>query len=125
MCIRDSTDETPIVDPTSLVELRIGDENGSLIPFNAAINEAIDKITLIPDDILDSNTTYWYGILDNSIQFEETGELASDQGASFTTTSITFRWPACSPSKLPIAIEVGFLTSDGDIKEIKRLRAIL
>ena len=27
--------------------------------------------------------------------------------------------------KLPIAIEVGFLTSDGDIKEIKRLRAIL
>jgi len=38
---------------------------------------------------------------------------------------INFLWPACRPSKLPIAIEVGFFTSDGDIKEIKRLRAIL
>ena len=36
-----------------------------------------------------------------------------------------YKRQACRPSKLPIAIEVGFLTSDGDIKEIKRLRAIL
>ena len=80
-------DDSPIVDPTSLVELRIGDENGSIVPFNAAINEDMDKITLIPDNILDSNTVYWYGILDNSIEFEETGELANHQGSSFTTTS--------------------------------------
>jgi len=46
-------------------------------------------------------------------------------GVGKTTLSINFLWPACRPSKLPIAIEVGFLTSDGDIKEIKRLRAIL
>ena len=44
---------------------------------------------------------------------------------SSTTLFINFLWPACSPSKLPIAIEVGLFTSDGDIKEIKRLRAIL
>jgi len=43
----------------------------------------------------------------------------------FNYTFINFLWPACRPSKLPIAIEVGFFTSDGDIKEIKRLRAIL
>ncbi len=80
-------DDTPIVDPTSLVELRLGYQNGDIIPFNAAINEDMDKITLIPDNILDSNTVYWYGILDNSIEFEETGEIASDQGAFFSTTS--------------------------------------
>ena len=80
-------DDSPIVDPTSLVELRLGDQNGDIIPFNAAINEDMDKITLIPDNILDSNTVYWYGILDNSIEFEETGEIASNQGAFFTTTS--------------------------------------
>ena len=80
-------DDTPIVNPTSLVELRLGDQNGNIIPFNAAINEDMDKITLIPDNILDSNTVYWYGILDNSIEFEETGEIASNQGAFFTTTS--------------------------------------
>jgi len=38
---------------------------------------------------------------------------------------INFLCIACRPSNLTIAIEVGFLTSDGDIKEIKRLRAIL
>tara|TARA_B100001996_G_scaffold373201_1_gene350427 strand:- start:1639 stop:4083 length:2445 start_codon:yes stop_codon:yes gene_type:complete len=80
-------DDTPIVNPTSLVELRIGDENGDMVPFNAAINDTMDKITLIPDNLLDSNTVYWYGIIDNSIEFEETGGLASDIGSSFTTTS--------------------------------------
>jgi len=43
----------------------------------------------------------------------------------FNYIFINFLWPACRPSKLPIAIEVGLFTSDGDIKEIKRLRAIL
>ena len=44
--------------------------------------------------------------------------MVGANSSSFITVFISFRCPSCRPSKLPMANEVGLLTSEGDIKEI-------
>ena len=40
----------------------------------------------MPSSLLNPNTTYWYGVLENTIQFEN-GEALTAATASFTTTA--------------------------------------
>jgi hypothetical protein len=77
-------DDSELTDLTAKVALRIGDVNGTDVPFAATINGDKNKITINPTSDLSNETTYWYGVLDNTIEFT-TDEAVTGVSASFTT----------------------------------------
>ena len=72
-----------ITDFSNKVALRLGDENGTNVPFEASI-ESDSKITITPTTDLNFQTTYWYGIIANSM-YHSNGTPNVGVGASFTT----------------------------------------
>ena len=72
-----------ITDFSNKVALRMGDENGSDVPFEASI-ESDSKITITPLTDLNFQTTFWYGIVENSM-YHSDGTQNIGVGASFTT----------------------------------------
>ena len=77
-------DDSEITDLTGKVALRMGDVNGTDIPFTATINNDKNKITIDPTNDLDNSATYWYGIIDNSIEYS-TDVTVTGVSAIFTT----------------------------------------
>lgn len=77
-------DDSEITDLTGKVALRIDDVNGADVAFSASINGDKNRITIDPTNDLDNSTTYWYGIIDNAIEFS-TDEAVTGISASFTT----------------------------------------
>lgn len=82
-----NADGSEITDPTSLVELKLGDANGDAVPFQAAIDSNGKKITLLPNNMLSSNTTYYFAIKEGVAQYEVGGTAVTGISSSFTTTS--------------------------------------
>jgi hypothetical protein len=72
-----------ITDFSNKVALRLGDENGTDIGFEASI-ESDSKITITPELDLSYSTTYWFGIIENSM-YHSNGTQNIGAGASFTT----------------------------------------
>ena len=64
-------DDSEITDLSSNVAVKIGDQNGTDVPFTASINGDKNKITIVPSSDLDNSTTYWYGVVDNSIDEQQ------------------------------------------------------
>ena len=82
----ENLDGTTITDINSMVELRETDASGAIISSTITISENKTQISIVPSSLLSPNTTYWYGILENMIQFEN-GESVTDATSSFTTTA--------------------------------------
>ena len=82
----ENLDGTTITDISSMVELRENNANGAVVQSIISISEDKTQINVVPSSLLDPNTTYWYGILENTIQFEN-GETVTGASASFTTTT--------------------------------------
>lgn len=78
---------TTISDLSDKVAVRIGDENGSDVPFTATLTNN-NKITIDPTGDLDYLTTYWFGIIDNSM-YHSNGTSVSDVSSTFTTKEAT------------------------------------
>jgi hypothetical protein len=77
-------DDSEITDLASKVALKVGDENGIDVPFTPSINGDKNKITLNPTNDLDNSKTYWYGIIDSSIEYTD-DSVVTGVSASFTT----------------------------------------
>jgi len=77
-------DDSELTDLVGKVALKIGDINGADVPFSASINGDKNKITIDPTNDLSNSTTYWYGVVDNAIEFS-TDEAVTGFAASFTT----------------------------------------
>ncbi|QMU64404.1 MAG: T9SS type A sorting domain-containing protein [Flavobacteriaceae bacterium] len=77
-------DDSDITDLTAKVALKLGDENGADVPFSATINSDKNKITIDPTSVLSNSTTYWYGVVDNSIEYSN-DTAVTGVSASFTT----------------------------------------
>ena len=77
-------DDSEITDLIGKVALRIGDSNGTDVPFSASINGDKNRITIDPTNDLDNSVVYWYGVVDNAIE-HTTDELVSGVSATFTT----------------------------------------
>lgn len=77
-------DDSEITDLTGKVALKRGDVNGDDVPFTAMINGDKNKIIIDPINDLDNSATYWYGIVDNSIEYTD-DTAVSGVSASFTT----------------------------------------
>jgi hypothetical protein len=80
-------DDSTITDISSAVELRETDASGTLISMNAFLSENKSIITIRPSTLLDVNTTYWYGIKDNTIEYKESDSPVNGVSSAFTTTS--------------------------------------
>jgi len=77
-------DDSEIKDLTSKVALKFGDADGADVPFTASINGDKNKITIDPSSDLDNSTTYWYGVVDDAIEYS-TDVSVTGVAASFTT----------------------------------------
>jgi len=77
-------DDAELTDLTSIVALKMGDENGADVAFSASINGDKNKITINPTNDLSNSTTYWYGVVDNSIEYSNDTPVTG-VSASFTT----------------------------------------
>lgn len=80
-------DDSTITDISSAVELRETDASGTLVSMNAFLSENKSIITIRPSTLLDVNTTYWYGIKDNTIEYKESDSPVNGVFSAFTTTS--------------------------------------
>ena len=77
-------DDSEITNLTSKVALKFGDADGADVPFTASINGDKNKITIDPSSDLDNSTTYWYGVVDDAIEYS-TDVSVTGVAASFTT----------------------------------------
>ena len=80
-------DDSSITDVSSYVELRKDDASGELVAITAALSADNSSITISPSDILAVNTTYWYGIKDDVIEYKETNTAVTGLSATFTTVA--------------------------------------
>ena len=80
-------DDSTITDVSSYVELRKDDASGELVAITAALSADNSSITISPSDILAVNTTYWYGIKDDVIEYKETNTAVTGLSATFTTVA--------------------------------------
>lgn len=74
---------TTISDLSDKVALRVGNQNGADVPFTATITNN-SKITIDPTNDLEHLTTYWFGIIDNSM-YHSNGASVSGVSSTFTT----------------------------------------
>lgn len=77
-------DDSEITDLAGKVALKVGDESGADVAFSASINGDKNVITIDPTNDLDNSQTYWYGIVDNTIEYT-TDDAVTGVSASFTT----------------------------------------
>jgi len=80
-------DDSSITDVSSYVELRKDDASGELVAITAALSTDNSSIIISPSDILAANTTYWYGIKDDVIEYKETNTAVTGLSATFTTVA--------------------------------------
>ena len=69
----------------ALLELRLNNASGTIIPFDATISG--NTISIIPSATLLNNQLYYFAILANSVEDASNNALATTQSAIFTTAS--------------------------------------
>ena len=82
-------DDTTITDISSVVELRETDASGTLVAINAILSDDNSTITIAPSELLNTNTTYWFGVIDNAIEYKESDTQVTGLFSTFTTTADT------------------------------------
>ena len=82
-------DNSPIdnTNVTSLVELRLNNASGTLVPFQATISGNV--ITVVPSTILANGQMYYLAVLPNTIEDESENALTTTQSIVFTTGNPT------------------------------------
>ena len=82
-------DDTTITDISSVVELRETDASGTLVAINAILSDDNSTITIAPSELLNTNSTYWFGVIDNAIEYKESDTQVTGLFSTFTTTADT------------------------------------
>nr|WP_321411707.1 T9SS type A sorting domain-containing protein [uncultured Carboxylicivirga sp.] len=77
-------DHSAIADFTGKLALKKGGSTGSDIAYSASISADNKKITIIPVEQLEVGSTYYYGVVDNALIFEDNGENITGLSATFT-----------------------------------------
>lgn len=80
-------DDTNITNVSSFVELRKEDASGAVVSMTAVLSDNNSSILITPSEILDVNTTYWFGIIDNVIEYKESDTAVTGVSSVFTTTT--------------------------------------
>jgi len=76
------------IDPTyleSIITFKTPDAVGTDVPFTASINANSDQITITPQALLQYATTYYLGVMANSLEDEAGNEIQTVQSITFST----------------------------------------
>ena len=80
-------DSSDIDDASSKLELRENDSSGTPVPFAALISEDNNTFTIVPNELLTAGASYWYGVKDGVVKYDETQETISGLNATFTASN--------------------------------------
>tara|TARA_B100001564_G_scaffold341393_1_gene335980 strand:- start:50917 stop:53388 length:2472 start_codon:yes stop_codon:yes gene_type:complete len=80
-------DGSDIENPVDVLELKENDSSGSPVPFYATISENNNMFTIVPVDVLSTGGTYWFGVQDGSVKFDENQQSVSGINSTFTVTN--------------------------------------
>jgi hypothetical protein len=80
-------DGSDIDDASSKLELRENDSSGTPVPFAALISEDNYTFTIVPNELLTAGASYWYGVKDGVVKYDETQETISGLKATFTASN--------------------------------------
>ena len=81
-----NADGSEITSPAGNVELRTQDENGTLVPVSVGFSDDKLKFTIVPDELLTANTTYWYGVKDGTTITADNNAVSGLSG-TFTSSA--------------------------------------
>ena len=81
-----NNDGSEIVDGNNNVELRLGQSSGEIVPSRAILSDDKLTFTIVPNEMLLPNNTYWYGIKENSTNYVG-GASVSGVNGTFTTSA--------------------------------------
>ena len=82
-----NSDDSEIVDANNNVELRQVNSSGDLVASRAVLSSDKQTFTIIPDQMLSTNSTYWYGIKDNTTNYAG-GASVSGVSGTFSTSQV-------------------------------------
>jgi Bacterial Ig-like domain/Secretion system C-terminal sorting domain/Calx-beta domain len=84
----------PITDmnAASIVELRLNDASGTLVPFTTTF--ASNTITIIPSSNLNNNQSYYVALLPNTVEDFSDNGVASTVSSTFTTIAVQTQFQA-------------------------------
>lgn len=82
-------DGTNITSPENHVELRLGDENGAIVPTHASLSQDGQTFHIVPHDLLEPNTAYWFGVIENTTKYVGDAQMITGVSSSFTTEDVT------------------------------------
>lgn len=71
----------------ALLELRLNNASGALVPFDATINDKV--ITIVPAQTLTNNQSYYLVLLPNTIEDLNNNAITTTQSSTFTTANPT------------------------------------
>ena len=80
-------DGSDIDDASSKLELRENDSSGTPVPFAALISEDNNTFTIVPNQLLTAGASYWYGVKDGVVKYDETQQTISGLNATFTASN--------------------------------------
>ena len=80
-------DGSDIDDASSKLELRENDSSGTPVPFAALISEDNNTFTIVPNELLTAGASYWYGVKDGVVKYDETQQTISGLNATFTASN--------------------------------------
>jgi hypothetical protein len=80
-------DGSDISNPSSKLEFRENDSNGAVVPFAALISEDNNTFTIVANELLTAGASYWYGVKDGVVKYDETQETISGLSATFTASN--------------------------------------
>ena len=81
-----NNDGSEIADSNNNVELRLGQSSGEIVPSRAILSDDKLTFTIVPNEMLLPNNTYWYGIKENSTSYVG-GASVSGVNGTFTTSA--------------------------------------
>jgi len=80
-------DGSDIDNPVSVLELKENNSSGTSIPFYATISENNNTFTIVPVEVLSTGDTYWFGVQDGAVKFDENQQSVNGINSTFTVTS--------------------------------------
>jgi hypothetical protein len=79
-------DGSDISNPADKLELRENDSNGAAVPFAALISEDNNTFSIVVNELLIAGASYWYGIKEGVVKYDETQSTVSGVNALFTVS---------------------------------------
>ena len=97
----------------SVVEVRLNDASGTLVPFDATF--ASNKITIVPTTALSASQTYYIALLANTIEDLGDNAITTLQTTTFTTAKPTVTLSVSSNSGTEVGTTLITITATADV----------